>query len=203
MVSGNASDPGRVSDARLPQAVQGVLVQRPPAWPAFPAVLPAATETFPAPAPALWPRAVRLTRWRSRALCAQEVLAGGPALGGPIPKLTPRSGCGLRIFSGPKRGPRLLPPASISASASLELLLNSEKGEVLLRGFGTLLYFSLPIASVQWQPDGLTIHTKKWFLGARSLGAPPISLMNSALAGPSQREVWGHGRAVVGAPCSE
>ena len=27
--------------------------------------------------------------------------------------------------------------------------------------------------SVQWQPDGLTIHTKRWFLAARFLGAPP------------------------------
>ena len=30
--------------------------------------------------------------------------------------------------------------------------------------------------SVQWQPDGLTIRTKKWFPGAGFLGAPPISL---------------------------
>ena len=30
--------------------------------------------------------------------------------------------------------------------------------------------------SVQGQPDGLTIHTNKWFLGAGFLGAPPISL---------------------------
>ena len=30
--------------------------------------------------------------------------------------------------------------------------------------------------SVQWQPDGSTIHFKKWLLGARFLGAPPISL---------------------------
>ena len=28
---------------------------------------------------------------------------------------------------------------------------------------------------MQWQPDGLTVHTKKWFLGAGFLGAPPIS----------------------------
>ena len=27
-----------------------------------------------------------------------------------------------------------------------------------------------------WQPDGLTIHAEKWFLGARFLGAPPVSL---------------------------
>ena len=31
--------------------------------------------------------------------------------------------------------------------------------------------------TVQWQPDGLTIHTKQWLLGAGFLGAPPISLM--------------------------
>ena len=29
--------------------------------------------------------------------------------------------------------------------------------------------------SVQWQPDDLTIHTRKCFLGARFLGASPIS----------------------------
>ena len=31
--------------------------------------------------------------------------------------------------------------------------------------------------SVQWQPDDLSIRTNKWFLGARFLGAHPISLM--------------------------
>ena len=30
--------------------------------------------------------------------------------------------------------------------------------------------------SVQWQPSGLTVHTKKWFLGAGFLVAPAISL---------------------------
>ena len=29
--------------------------------------------------------------------------------------------------------------------------------------------------SVEWQPDGLTVHTEKWFLGAEFLGALPIS----------------------------
>ena len=29
---------------------------------------------------------------------------------------------------------------------------------------------------MQWRPDGLTLHTKKWFLGAGLLRAPPISL---------------------------
>ena len=33
-----------------------------------------------------------------------------------------------------------------------------------------------PAASAQWQPDGLTIHTKKWFLETGFLGAPPIYL---------------------------
>ena len=33
--------------------------------------------------------------------------------------------------------------------------------------------------SVQWEPDGLTIQRRKWFLGAGFLGAPPISLINA------------------------
>ena len=32
------------------------------------------------------------------------------------------------------------------------------------------------VSTVQWQPDSLTIHTNKWFLGAGFLGASPISL---------------------------
>ena len=52
----------------------------------------------------------------------------------------------------------------------------SEKGEVLLRGVCTLRYSVPQSASVQWQPDGSTIRTNKWFLGAGFLGAPPISL---------------------------
>ena len=47
---------------------------------------------------------------------------------------------------------------------------------MLLRGVGTRRYFFPPNASVQWQPDGSTIRTKEWFLGAGFLGAPPISL---------------------------
>ena len=61
----------------------------------------------------------------------------------------------------------------------------SEKGEVLLRAVGTLrdsLILSgktllIKGPSVQRRPDGLTIRTKMWFLGAGFLGAPPISLM--------------------------
>ena len=41
------------------------------------------------------------------------------------------------------------------------------KGKVLLRGVGTLRYSFPPNASVQWQPDGLTIHARRWFLGGR------------------------------------
>ena len=52
-----------------------------------------------------------------------------------------------------------------------------ENGEVLLRGVGALRYLFPPSASVYWQPDGLTIHAKKWFLGARFLGAPPIIII--------------------------
>ena len=33
------------------------------------------------------------------------------------------------------------------------------------------------ISSVQGQPDGLTIHTKQWFLGAGFLESPPIYLV--------------------------
>ena len=59
---------------------------------------------------------------------------------------------------------------------------------MLLRGVGTLpCFFSPPNASVQWQPDGLTIHTKKWFPGAGFLGAPPISL-DLSVSGRDGRE---------------
>ena len=57
--------------------------------------------------------------------------------------------------------------------------LLSENGEVLLRGVGTpqqSLILSDKCPSVQWQQDGLTIHTNKWFPGAGFLGAPPVSL---------------------------
>ena len=58
----------------------------------------------------------------------------------------------------------------------IEREIEGERGEVLLREVGTLRYSFPPEASVQWQPGDLTIHTKKWFLGAGFLGAPPISL---------------------------
>ena len=51
----------------------------------------------------------------------------------------------------------------LSLSLLLVASLPSEKGEVLIRGVGPLQYFSPPNASVQWQPDGLTVRTKKWF----------------------------------------
>ena len=50
------------------------------------------------------------------------------------------------------------------------------KMEVLPRAVGTRRDFFPPSASLRWQPDGLTIHTNKWFLGAGFLGAPPVSL---------------------------
>ena len=59
----------------------------------------------------------------------------------------------------------------------------SEKGEVLLKGVGTLRFVVPPSASVQRQPDGLTIQTNKWFLGAGFLGAPPSSLANERASG--------------------
>ena len=47
------------------------------------------------------------------------------------------------------------------------------------RGRHSTIHVFPPDPSVQWQPDGLTIHTNKWFLEAAFLGAPPISLMVS------------------------
>ena len=67
----------------------------------------------------------------------------------------------------------------------------SEKGEVLLRGVGTLRCYFPPSASVQWQPGDLTIHTKKCFLGAGFLGAPPISLTGAGLRGGARPAAFG------------
>ena len=41
---------------------------------------------------------------------------------------------------------------------------------------GAPTIFVPPNVAVQWQPDGVTIYTKKWFLGAGFLGAPTICL---------------------------
>ena len=53
--------------------------------------------------------------------------------------------------------------------------------------------FSPPNASVQWRPDCLTIHTKKWLLRAGFLGAPPISLVLPVGAN-SKKSPGGQGR---------
>ena len=58
------------------------------------------------------------------------------------------------------------------------------RGSAPKRGRHSSDIFSPPNASVQRQPDGLTIHTQKWFLGARLQGAPPISLRWCARTGP-------------------
>ena len=50
---------------------------------------------------------------------------------------------------------------------------------MLPRGLGTLRYYFPQNASAQWQPRDLTSCTKKGFLGAGFLGAPPISLIES------------------------
>ena len=42
---------------------------------------------------------------------------------------------------------------------------------------------------MQWQPGDLTIHTKKWFLGAGFLGAPPISLRSCTSRAASAEEL--------------
>ena len=60
-------------------------------------------------------------------------------------------------------------------SALRFVVLESEKGEVLLRGVGTLRYSFPPNASAQWQPGDLATYTKRWFLGAGFLGAPPTT----------------------------
>ena len=50
------------------------------------------------------------------------------------------------------------------------------RGSAPKRGRHSTISFS-PNASVQWQSDGSTIHTDKWFLRAGFLGAPPIYLI--------------------------
>ena len=65
-------------------------------------------------------------------------------------------------------GPRAAPDSRESAGLRA-------RGSAPKRGRHSAIFVP-PDASVQWQPDGLTIHAKKWFLGAGFLGAPPISL---------------------------
>ena len=55
-----------------------------------------------------------------------------------------------------------------------------ERGSAPNMGGHSTICLLHPNASVQWQPDGLTIHIKMWFLGAGFLGAPPISLKQPA-----------------------
>ena len=79
---------------------------------------------------------------------------------------------GISWRKSPRRGSR---PQNLSEGAlSID---RSEKGEVLLRGLGTLRYSVPPYASMQWQPGDLIIRTNKWLPGAAFLGAPPISLI--------------------------
>ena len=58
----------------------------------------------------------------------------------------------------------------------------------IFRSLVTTLLVECP--SLQWQPDGLTIHAKKWFLGAGFQGAPPISLTRDAGSADLQRARW-------------
>ena len=66
----------------------------------------------------------------------------------------------------PRRHLRRRPPAPARPQ---------RKGKCSYEGSALRCLFH-PNAPVQWQADGLTIHTKKWFLGAGFLGAHPISL---------------------------
>ena len=61
-----------------------------------------------------------------------------------------------------------------------------ERGSAPKRGRHSTIFVP-PNAFVHWQPDGLTIHIKEWFLGGGFLRAPSISL--TRLAGLSLRGV--------------
>ena len=74
-----------------------------------------------------------------------------------------------------KDRPDVQASAAQKASAARPAPVMSKEGEVLLRGVGTLRICRSSVktllvkcSSVQRQPDGLTIHTKQWFLGADS-----------------------------------
>ena len=67
------------------------------------------------------------------------------------------------LHMGQERGLRGGAAAAPAAPAALAALIR--------------MFVSVPLdACVERQRDGLTIHAKKWFLGAGFLGAPPISL---------------------------
>ena len=87
-----------------------------------------------------------------------------------------------RMYYGAPTGPTLAPVsiAPLFTPRAWRDERESEKGEVLQGGVGTLRHVSPPHASVQWQPGDLTMHTKKCFLGAGFLGAPPTSLREAA-----------------------
>ena len=76
------------------------------------------------------------------------------------------------------------PQLSIRLQAEMSscLAVVGERGSAPKGGRVSILSETLLVkcASVQWQPDGLTIHNNKWFLGAGFLGAPPISLRSGA-----------------------
>ena len=75
---------------------------------------------------------------------------------------------------------RLLPPQFGEGGSAPK---GGRHSAIFFRSSVKTLFVRCP--PVQRQPDGLTIHTKKWFLGAGFLGAPPISLIN--LVSPSSR----------------
>ena len=72
-----------------------------------------------------------------------------------------------------------------------------ERGSAPKEGRHSTKTLLVKCPSVQWQPDGLTIHTRKWFLGTGFLGAPPISLTQlpagaARLAGSQLHRHGGH-----------
>ena len=78
--------------------------------------------------------------------------------------------------------PAASPPARVGLAVAATA--ESEKtGSAPKRGRHSTIIVP-PSASVQWQQPGVsTIHTKKWFLGAGFLGAPPISLPETSSVG--------------------
>ena len=113
---------------------------------------------------------------------------------------SPLAGAATRLPSRRRRAPRcraISRPTPRRRPPGRPAQLLRERGSAPERGGHSTIVFP-PNASVQWQLDDLTIHTRKWFLGAGFLGAPPISpsyptlwpLGTSTQRGGSQTERW-------------
>ena len=85
--------------------------------------------------------------------------------------------CYLNAFTPTRR-------QGVPARAPAQTLIFRERAGTPKRGRHSTVFVP-PNASVQWQPDGLTIDTNKWFLGAGFPGAPPIFLISAARGRPA------------------